>query len=200
MSVRALLLGLRDHLCSPTPFSTLPTATVDTGLGFKRGSECEVMPDGQPAPMSGEFFVAIWEATWNGNSTECLDENIGVRITVTKRLPRVPFDRIGPEIMAKATVGLLSLAEAIRASVHLNYVGVMARVNAYIANESRLVASNGVGQANGFVEPLFFQDGSGTEKKSGAWFWADEQERLAGITKTLTMNPARRVQRADIQT
>ncbi len=170
MSQRALLLATRDHL--------------RTKLGLKPEA-CEITFQGMPLPMSGETFFGVWEGDWNCQSTESLEETYGVSVTISVRLPAVPQDRQGPEILAKAGWGLMELAEQVRAAIHSNYE-LMDAANALIKSST----------TNGFVEPLRFKNGGRNERKAGDWY-AARGEKQAGMARTLTFGDAKRIQVID---
>ena len=198
MSMRAMLLAVRDHLREPTPEGTIPTGTVNTGLGLK-ATVCEICFNGAPAGIGvGEMFVAVHPGNWSNNQTECLDETFEVNVTVSVRLPKRPQDFWGAAIVSPLFIpgskypGLLAICESIRATLHCNYA-VMDRANAIITS-----ASNGT--ANGFVEPLFFSGCSPPDVKGGSWWEENSKERYSALAQTVRFQPCRRVQRIDIQT
>lgn len=208
MSMRALLLAVRDHLRLPTQTGTNPTATVPTGIATLYQPDprtwIDVTPDGKPWATAGNLFVAIFPAVYSATqtSTECLDEQLEVSVTVTVRITQSPEDRwkdlLCPDtpdgtIPGTAIPGLLVVAEAIRATCHLNY-DIVDKANAYINNANKNAPTNG------FVEPLFFGSMTRPEKKAGAWYSANQRERYAGLAITVNFAPARRTQRADLQT
>lgn len=154
-----------------------------------RPVECELMPDGQPAPVCGERFVAVHPGDWTNQSTQCLEELYGLFVTVTIRLPRVPYDRIGPEIIGKAEDGLLALCERVRAAMNMSDLMRIA-TNALIDGEGATV--------NGFIVPLQFRDGGKPQIRSGAWFHS-KKEPLAGLSQTMTFGGAQRDQLIESQ-
>lgn len=191
MSQRALLLAVRDRLRD---------APANGGLGFV-AAECEVMFDGQPPPICGERFSAIWPGEWTGHYVEGADEMLGVNVTVTLRVGKVPRDRMGVNALVGPTgQNLDQLLESIRAKLHMdpgprtatdarNYP-VLTMANAYI---TALLGPN-----NGFVEPLQFQNGGRPEPKGPEWFEAASDVEGAtppvGIAQTLSFGGARRLQ------
>ena len=151
MSQMALLLAVRDQLRETAPLEL-------------RREECEVTHDGSPLPIAGERFAAVWPGYWRdaGSNGTSLSEEYGVNVTVSFRLPRVPLDRVGPELLAKANTGLLALCEKIRAVIHMDpqdslVVGVLPRANQLI----------NATEENGFLLPLQFLDGGRAEVRPG---------------------------------
>lgn len=178
MSQRAILLAVRDQLRDVLNFTS---------------DYCEVMlsdPPGQPPPWFGEWFVAVHAGNWFGDKEENSEEVFGVNLTVTLRLPSVPADRWGLEVVTKEFEGLDKLLEMIRAAVHFDpqRYKILEIANRYITTKF-----------NGFKEPLKFTDGGRPSIKNGSWVWADSKEPYAAVAQTMTYNGARRVQKIEEQ-
>ncbi len=174
MSMRALLMAVRDNL------KTAPT----TGLGYT-DANCAVTLDGQPFEMADEFFVAVSPDSWTNQYDEGLEEEFGVSITVSVRVPRVPADRIGKILMADGDgvyKSITQLVETIRAHIHSNYV---------IMNAANTILT---GAVNGFHRPLFLRDGGRPMKKPGSWFGSGNKDQFAGLAQTIRFGGATRTQ------
>lgn len=177
MSATALLLATRNHLRSSM---SLPA------------SECDVTEGGMPTPSAGERFVAVSEGEWRSNSFESLDEYFGVNVTVTVRTERLPWDRLGPGVVAELAnrKGLVRLGEWVRAAVHSSYE-ILNAANDILGDE-----------VNGFVEPLRLA-GPGRIRAVGPdWFKAQadsDSPSVAGVVLVVPFQRARRVQVIDNQ-
>jgi hypothetical protein len=161
------------------------------GLGK---ANCEITHDGSPFPIAGEVFVAVSPGYWRdaGSNGTCLQEEFGVNVTVSMRLPKVPIDRIGPELLAKANIGLLSVCDKIRAVIHMD---------PYDAVENSVLgrANMSMGTSvSGFLLPLQFVDGGRAELKPAPWFQA-KGEPSAALCQTISFGKALRVQRIEDQ-
>ena len=182
MSLRALMIAARDQLWS-------------SNLGLNQ-QNCDLTPKGQPPPVCGEMWVGVWGGAWRNLDPNGLSrhDGHGLNVTVSLRFPKVPWDRIGPEIIAKASVGLQAQCEAIVAKLHMDpqdsiETGVMWRAN-------RLIGAN----VNGFQVPLIFQDGGQAEVRGGVWWWSRNKEPLAGVVQTMSWGGAERCQVIEFQT
>lgn len=149
----------------------------------------EFMFDGQPPPMCGEEFFAVWPGAWRPNDIEGLDEEFGVNVTLTRRARFAPKDRRATEIWTKLTTGMDARLRQIIAAIHLDK-----------GSDAILNAANTLlgGSVNGFVEPLKFRDGGRPEIKGPDWFSADNEGggglMNAGVAQTLMFGGARRIQ------
>lgn len=152
----------------------------------------EVHEGGEPDPNCGEWFAAVWQGEWRGDSRDWdLSERCGVNVTLTRRLGYAPEDRWGPVVWADLQRGFYKALRKILVNVHLS--------------EKVRIAANGelgiaAGGAGGFVEALRFQSGGSPEKKGPDWFGAAEPlDRIkrvanAGLAQTLVFGDALRVQ------
>ncbi|HMP07592.1 MAG TPA: hypothetical protein PJ982_14680 [Lacipirellulaceae bacterium] len=184
MSHVALLRAVVDHLLD------------DSSLGLDR-ENCAITHDGQPFPIAGDLFVAVWPGYWRdqGSNGESLHEGYGGNVTVSLRCAHVPRDRIGVEVLAKASIGLLAICEKVRASIHMDPSNL---IDGGVQKSSVMMRANQIigAAANGFVVPLQFQDGGRAEQKSGSW-WSAKGEPMAGLAQTVTFGGAERVQPID---
>lgn len=163
---------------------------VATGIGHlypNPSTWIEVTNDGKPWASVGDVFVSAFPGRFQATdtSTECLDEDIDVAVSITVRLPRRPEDRWKdimcpdtPDGLQAGTVvpGLFTLAEAVRATCHLNY-DIVDRANALVGE-------------NVFVEPLFFGGIGRPTYKTGHWFSAKTKaDRRAGLNVVVYFAP-----------
>lgn len=178
MALDVLLLAVRDRLREKLN-------------GQVESANIEVTFDGRPFGMATETFVAIHEGEWQpdgtiANSDECLPERFGVQVTVTMRCGFAPFDRIGTEVLADASRGLLMICRLVLVALHMRYEVLHA------ANDR--LAEN----VNGFFHPLVFADGGMTTPRGPQWFQAKtrsmKQDPPAGLSRTLSFRDAQRVQ------
>lgn len=182
MSQRALLLAVRDHLRKEFQWSEL---------------ECAITYDGQPHPMCGDFFVAVYAGVWTSARIEGRDDTFGVQVTVSRRVTAWPADRVDVPLAGPDGEALDKLLDSIAAKLHgdppaagsSSHYPVLALANATIGSA-----------ANGFVEPLWLLDGGRPEPKGADWFHADPERDVCGLAQTLTLGGARRVQTAESQT
>lgn len=176
MSQRALMLAVKTHLQSEFTWND---------------DACDVAMDGSPRPVCGEQFVSIWPGTWTihqQHGDDDLDEEIGVNITVTRRLGFSPQDRWGQEVLTKATTGLEAILRQILATLSVNRWSLLQDANGLI------------GPHDAFVEPLRFQTAGRPELKGPDWFSAIEDFEMSvkaansGVAQTLTLIGSRRLQ------
>lgn len=184
MSHVALANAVRDTLRE-----TLPEKIPDLV-----GDAVQVMVDGEPDPVAGQWFVAISQGEWRDESHDRdLSERLGLEVTVTRRLGYAPEDRWGPETWASTRDGLYLACRTVLATVHLSET-VRIRAN----KELGLT----YGGAGGFVEALRFRSGGRPEKKGPDWFGAvearDSRRKVAnaGLACVLTFGDCLRVQGA----
>jgi len=176
MSQRAYMLAVKAHLQAEFLWTD---------------DACDVAMDGSPRPLCGEQFVSIWPGLWTihqRHGDDDLDEEIGVNITVTRRLGFSPQDRWGQEVLTKAAGGLEAVLRGILATLMVNRWQIMQQANDI------------TGPHDGFVEPLRFQTAGRPELKGPEWFSAqDDYESSikaanAGVAQTLILVGARRLQ------
>ncbi len=156
------------------------------GCGYTKG-QCGIgPPDGQPPPASGPFFVSIVDGSISQEQDCSFQESYSIRVVVSDRMS-VPWDRVGPNEIDAALNGV---NERCRIIVGCLVNGAYTVMNA--AND--LINAQTGGPYDGFVEPLFFQGSEPAELVSGDWFDA-EQQKKAGVRKTLRFGTARRIQK-----
>lgn len=176
MALDVLLLATRDHLretCALKP------------------EECEVTADGRPLPAASNFFVAVHEGDWAPNpqagaETLALHETFGVQLTATLWCSYSPVDRLGAEVLAKASSGLLARLRPLLVAVHMSYT-LMDRANKAL----------GTNRVNGFWHPLAFSSPAGpTTLRGPDWFHAkgNRTNPPSGLSRTLSFRNAQRSQ------
>jgi hypothetical protein len=175
MSMYALLRATRDHLRDQ--------------LALREGA-CEVMFSGKPPAIAGEEFWAVHQRSWRGQHGDGdLDELYGVDVTCTRRFSGfAPWDRQGLAILLETNGGLYRRVERARVSLHKSYV-LMATANA-------LIEGFGV-TVNGFEEPYLLASVGNPEPKGANWFHGKGGKGDAGIAMTISLAPARRLQKLE---
>lgn len=186
MSQRSLLLGTKEFLLKNILYNNQPLSE----------SLCDVMPDGRPPNDCGEFFMAIHPGGSRGTNYEILDIVHQINITLTIRISRVPFDRIGRQIIVKKQMGLSDFIQLLIQVIHMNY-NILLMADSFIGNE---FGEEGIidGFPNKWIEPLRFNTCSPPRIVGGDWFHS-ERDAEAGIIQTVTFGDARRVQFSDFQ-
>lgn len=178
---RALLTAVRDRIRSVCAYTE---------------RDCELTFDGQPHPRCGKVFVAIHKGRRNasnkGTNRTALDQEHEVHVTVTMRVNE-PFDRLGTDLLLKASDGMQERVDAIVAAVHRDAYD-------YVVSG---VANTALGDAGGGAAPIGFRIGlayvdDGPERiEGGRWFHADPQANEAGIVTVIRFGGARRIQHFD---
>lgn len=155
----------------------------------------ELMFDGRPAPRCGDWFVAVHEGEWRvdeaiGAADLSLPEAFGVTVTVTRKCGVAPFDRVGTDVLAAATKGLLAVCRRVLVCLHMSY-RVTDAANAAIGTT-----------ANGFFHPLVFRGASATVPQGPAWFNARgvKSNPPCGLSRALSFANAQRVQTLESMT
>lgn len=151
---------------------------------------CDVTPDGKAAPISGQWYYAVHPGEMTNSAKNCLDERVGLRVTITIRTGVAPVDRVGQNAVTPST-GILARAKRLRALLHMNYA-VMEAANALISGEGVTVS--------GFSEPMRFLSATYLGPKGPSWFFADGQDEYTGLAVELRFGDARRVQYIESQT
>lgn len=184
MSLRALRLAVRNQL---------KAAVVSGGLALTY-KECEVMLDGRPPPRCGERFVSVHGGGIDNQQTHCLEESYWLNVTVTMRLPRIPFDKIGTDLIDKASTGFDVFCRQVWIAVH------------HDCNDDRIIraanillgaAADGHSSIDGFVEPLAAQSFGDNQVVGPEWFHADPTQdgaMEAGLARTLRFGGAKMYQ------
>jgi hypothetical protein len=173
MSMRALLLATKARLLAS------PLSLAD--------GTCLVMHDGQPPGSAGQTFYAIHPGSIQSDHDLSLDETYDLMITVTVRTDYCPHDRLGEDVITKASTGLWAKVEALRAVVHMDYT---------ILRDANAGQSYSIGSSeNGFIEPLKFLGATYLGAKDASWFWSDgHDETPAGLAVECRFGRARRAQ------
>lgn len=165
-------------------------------------SQVNVALDGQPPPFSGQQFAVVHPGALVNSAMNYLDEKYDVSITVTLRSDYSPPDRLGAEILVKATTGLYATVEALRAGLHMDYTGTLGLcggsygAGVWAGGQSYSLPAT----VNGFVEPLMFQRAGKPEPKGPDWFWAageDGDEATTGVAVQIDLVGARRIQKIE---
>jgi hypothetical protein len=162
------------------------------------------MLDGQPPPVAGEQFVAVWYPSDRAGMDADVGfvEICGCRVTVTRRLDYSPGDRWGTEVWLKATTGLEAVCRKIARELAGDNTGNLDTQSRYLT----LIAANqiiGIGTPpnyydGGFVTPLRLVDLGVPEPKGWMWFSSvppeDTQPVYSGVAQTITLTGALRGQ------
>lgn len=176
------MLAIRDHL--------------QNIFGVDRNS-CDVGFDGQPKPVAGELYIAVYPGTWQGDhGAHDLDEYFGVNVTVSRRLGAVPMDRWGSDILDKALDGLEAVCRQINQAIHKNYTLMQIANSVYLGNVSAPPSPFAI-----FSEVLSFNSAGNPELKGPDWFSApdlasefEQTWAYSGVAQTLAYVRARRTQ------
>ena len=177
MSTRAFLNGIVDMLRKPKN---------QGGAGIVHG-ECGLAPvSGRPPAGVGEKYAGVWAGA---RSTEEMENGIyevySAIITVTYRITgRVPWDRIGTDIMVAASGGMCEFTDNIRWVIGRDFwdQSTLRACNAHIP-----------GGEDGFTTGLRFGGDTVVRPVSGEWFHARAEE--VGIVADLRFSGMVRAQR-----
>ena len=181
MSQRAMALAVRDFLRQHFEWSDL---------------DCEVVePPGRPHAMAGELFVGVWEGGVDNPTTESRSDVHRINVTVTRRVPYAPRDRVADDVTHEAVMGLQVVAAKIASVLHTWQYSyqVMDMANARI---QQLFRNQTV---YGFTEPLRFLGMTVTEPKGGEWFSAEAQDESQGRVITVYFGKALLLQSLALQ-
>jgi hypothetical protein len=181
--IDAILFACRDAIRS-SPF------------GYGSASLCEVMTDGHPPPVCGDWFAAVHQGASTSNMMNALDEYFGFNVTLTRRVT-VAWDRFGNLVLASKLArtlaketGFNARAEQLRSFLHMNW-GILQDANTNLVNF--LPNSN---QVYGFCEPAHFAGMEQPQFVLADWFSAETPELASqlGIKAELRFEGARRLQ------
>jgi hypothetical protein len=158
-------------------------------LGYVEGKDVARCFDGRPHPKAGERWVSVWsDGRRESNSRSCLDEVVGVNVTLTGRLSAAPFDRwvtVRDDVEARLN--------RIRALVFLDTWnhGI---INAAAALAD-LEASNQSAPTKrvGYREALAFLGYDAWQEVGPDWFHASG-DKVCGVAQTARFGRARRIQ------
>ena len=110
-------------------------------------------------------------------------------MTVSLRINE-PVDRVGPDLLEKATSGLDDVADSIIAVMENYQWAIMNAANALIDT-----AAGGSGVANGFVEPLRYTGDDGEARLvPGDWYEATAAADYSAAVLTIRFGRAKRLQ------
>jgi len=156
-------------------------------------ASCELTFDGRPTPRSGKVFVGVHRGERRSLHRECLEEDLGVAVTLTMRINEPP-DRWGPDLIGKVEAGLDDRADQLRVCVHRDckdYRIIRA------ANKLLGAGTDGYSGINGFVEPLSFQQIDQPRIVGAGWFLAKPEAVELGLAVTLRFGGAKVLQTLD---
>lgn len=176
MSQAVLLLATKDFILRNITFNN---SEITENL-------CDVMTDGRPAPIAGEFFMSIHSGSIRNESMEILNCLMGINVTLTYRIARVEEDRRGVEIVAKLDFGIEDMVWKIIRAIHNN--------QELINNANSLITR----EVNKFVEPLRFNVSSPPRIVGADWFHANKGVE-SGLIRTISFDNARLTTFADYQ-
>ncbi len=145
------------------------------------------MADDRPPALAGEVFLSVWSrGARSSDSRTILDERLGVQVTASMRISRLPRDR-----WLSVQDDMLTRLEAVRALIHTD------SLNWNIIN----VASSLAGRGDGVTAPVGFREGlmfAGFENwsyKKAEWYSAEGRPgEEAAMVQTANFGKARLIQ------
>ncbi len=171
--------------------------------GFNYGvKECEIMDDGKPPPMSGNWFVSVHggkERPGPANSRN-FDGLYDYSVTLTGRIVNMPLDRVGDQMIARNVNIPLAQRQGFNAKVdqlatflHMNWrITVLQSQTPPSANDN--IAAWATGTVYGFVEPARFQGADVPALVGAEWFGAEPGSEDFAFKSELRFTGARRFQ------
>jgi hypothetical protein len=99
-----------------------------------------------------------------GMRKQVLESANAFAVTLTLRSAHIPPDRLGDELITKATSGLWALADNIIDALHQDYTS-MNSANTTIG-----------GSANGFLEPQTWLNSIYLGARGPDWFWSNDEQ------------------------
>jgi hypothetical protein len=142
----------------------------------------KLMPSGKPAPIAGEFFIAIHYQGLTTNVVETngsIQQEISIGVTISQRTRWSPEDRDGDRILLRSLDSLAAFSTALAPLLHLNYPLL------YRVDSSPLL-----GPQTQVVEPLLLESISGPEERDKSWWMNPESTDLdmqpVGFSMTLS--------------
>lgn len=156
------------------------------GLGLTRRDSGLTPIGGMPPAMMGERYVGVRIGSrTTGRVTHGLEEHYSAIVTVSYRINgRVPFDRLGPDLMEAASFGFDDLVDAVRRCIHLDHYDgrVIRRANNAMPDTMAP-----------FTTGLEFLGDEDPVPVDGSWFGADG-DRHCGIVQNLRFGKCSRCQ------
>jgi hypothetical protein len=158
---------------------------------------CQIMPDGQPTPQSGAFFLSIHQGRSSSVMDNALKEYFDFSCTLTMRVVGIPLDRIGDKMLAMnlarragpgGTKGFNARAEQLRAFLHMNWA-ILGEANTILINlnpDAEIVY--------GFAEPGRFRGMAIPELVGGDWLWSEPESEDVALKAELRFEDACRQQ------
>lgn len=188
--IDALLYSVRDGIRA---------ASMNYG-----SAECEIMPDGQPTPRCGNFFVAVHGG--KSHPGDANDRNLfelfDFSVTLTMRVT-VPLDRVGDQQIARNIAlvplgyrqGFNAKVEQLRLFLHMNWrITVLTSQTPASANDNLMAWATASTPVYGFCEPARYQGVEVPRLVGGEWFAADPEAEDTGIVAELQFANAKRFQ------
>lgn len=171
----------------------LRLAEADGGLGLGE-HYCGRTYDGSPPPSCGNYYVAVWSDNQResvGQSKTCLDQILGLYVTVTYRTGHQPWDRwvaVRDELEAMANGVIVCIGKDVWDHRVSNAANALADLRTNDAGAHTL--------AVGFREALCFRGADATQLVGPEWFKAalDKGDRNVGIAQRLGFFGARLIQ------
>jgi hypothetical protein len=170
--------------------------------GFNYGkTECEIMDDGRPPPRCGAVFVAVHGGSSRSIADNQLFELYSFSVTLTMRLARVSFDRIGDQLIARNVArdplanreGFNAKVEQLRALLHMNWrVTVLTGQTPNSANDN--LSAWATGTVYGFCEPARYRTSEVPKLVGGDWFGAEPDIEDFGVKSEIRFEGAKRFQ------
>lgn len=143
--------------------------------------------DERPPALAGEVFLSVWSrGARSSDSRTCLDERLGVQVTVSMRISRLPRDR-----WLSVRDDMLERLEDVRALIHTD------SLNWNVINVASTLAARGDGITApvGFREGLMFAGLENWKLVGPEWYSAEGKpgEQVA-IVQTANFGKARLIQ------
>lgn len=160
--------------------------------GISQWTDCDLTYKGQPPAACGEQFIGIAERPATNRARDSWEEFFGVIVVVTRRLPFAPWDRWIEEVVDKTRSGLRKIARELALLLHSDYT-TMNAANVIILAEHGGVEGD-TDDVYGFCEPLFHEGTSDCELRGPSWFHGAGQGNDAGMSITVQMGGAKRLQ------
>lgn len=162
---------------------------------------CEIMDDGRPPPVCGNYFASIHDGAVSSDSDNCLNERYSFSVTLTVRVT-VPLDRVGSQQMARNIArvplgerqGFYAKTDRLRALIHMNWNMVVVQASQQPPSANDNLAAWSTGTVYGFCEPMRFLSMESPKLVGGEWFAADPEAEDVGMKAELRFGKCRRFQ------